>query len=108
MNPALQQTTFDKFWRAVEERWDDDKAHRLFLEFASEKSLLMEAAARYRAAAEKHDVSRHLETIRARALTMLAQQSSERPPRRRAVLYVAAFAGGVLFLWLLLSLAPAR
>lgn len=92
---------FDILWKNVEARWDDDKAHAAFLEFAAAKGELPEAAGRYRAIKEAGDerspiAEKKLGAIIVIATQMLASERSDpskKPPKILTfIVFVVSFA----------------
>lgn len=84
-----RKSTLDMLWANVETRWDDDKAHAAFLEFAAAKGDLPEAAGRYReikdAGGPRSELAqKKLAAIMVIAMQMLASERSDprtKPPR---------------------------
>ena len=71
-------------WKRVVDRWDDDAAHGVFLEYCQRSGSLSDAAARYRGMAGDRDrgpeAQRRLQAVVLLATqAMMAQRSS--PPR---------------------------
>ena len=97
--------TFTMLWDNVVARWDDDKAHAAFLEFASSKGELPEAAGRYRAIQdEKSDRSelatKKLGAIMAIAMQLMAQERTDpqkKPPKWLTLLVFLVSAAIVLW-----------
>lgn len=98
-------------WKHVLDHWDDEKAHRAFLEHCREHDRLPEAAVRYRGMKGDHArgavAERKLVAITALALARL--ESARSPDRRRqgrwvGYLLIAFFLAGTV--GLLAYLAP--
>ena len=92
-----QQGALETLWKHVLDHWEEDAAHRAFLEHASQANLLVEAAVRYRGMKGDHArgvlAEQKLTAIRALALSRLA--ASRTPERRRS--------GGRLMSFLLIA-----
>ena len=87
--PPPVTSTLDVLWKNVEARWNDDKAHAAFLEFAAAKGELPEAAGRYRdikdAGGERSEMAaKKLSAIMVIAMQMLASERTDpgkKPPK---------------------------
>lgn len=88
-DPRAKSSTLDLLWANVEARWDDDKAHAAFLEFAAAKGELPEAAGRYReikdAGGPRSELAqKKLSAIMLIAMQMLASERTDpakKPPK---------------------------
>ena len=85
----LPDEAFELLWDKVQGRWNDDKVHAAFLEYARERLLLPEAGARYRAVKdsepERAEVAKKkLGLLMVLALTLLERAREERARRARA------------------------
>ena len=80
------RSTLDMLWENAVARWDEDKAHTAFLEFAAAKGELPEAAGRYRAIKDAGGPRKDLAEKKLAAITLIAIQmlASERsdPPKK--------------------------
>jgi hypothetical protein len=76
----------ETLWKHVLDHWEDEPAHRAFLEHCRQYNLLVEAAVRYRGMKGDHargpTAEKQLTAIRALALSRLA--ASRTPERRRS------------------------
>lgn len=92
-----RQGALETLWKHVLDHWEDEAAHRAFLEHCSQANLLVEAAVRYRGMKGDHArgalAEQKLTTIRALALSRLA--ASRTPDPRRS--------GGRLLSYLLIA-----
>jgi hypothetical protein len=83
---ADQGGAFETLWKHVLDHWEEDAAHRAFLEHCRQYNLLVEAAVRYRGMKGDHArgpaAEKQLTAIRALALSRLA--ASRTPERRRS------------------------
>jgi hypothetical protein len=79
-------SALETLWKHVLDRWEEDAAHRAFLEHCQRNDLLVEAAVRYRGMQGDHArgplAEQKLTAIRALALARLA--ASRTPERRRS------------------------
>jgi hypothetical protein len=93
-----QQGALETLWKHVLDHWDDDAAHRAFLEHCHQDNRLVEAAVRYRGMKGDHArgavAEQKLTAIRALALSRLA--AARTPERRRS--------GGRMMAYLLIAL----
>lgn len=79
-DPALEA-----LWKQVIERWEDDSAHRAFVDYCEKSDKLVEAAVRYRGMAgdrERGDAAR--KRLGAIAVLAMAKLETLRSPDRRA------------------------
>jgi hypothetical protein len=109
----MTDTALETLWRHALDHWDDDAAHRAFLEHCQHRNLLPEAAARYRGMKGDHArgavAEKKLQTITALAMARL--ESARTPDRRKqshfmSYLLIALFIFGTL--GLLAYLGPLR
>lgn len=81
-----QHGALETLWKHVLDHWEDEAAHRAFLEHCQQSGQLVEAAVRYRGMKGDHArgplAERKLTTIRALALSRLA--ASRTPERHRS------------------------
>jgi hypothetical protein len=103
----------DTLWRHALDHWEDEAAHRAFLEYCREHDQLVEAAVRYRGMKGDHQrgplAEKKLVAITALALTRL--ESARSPDRRkpsRIVGYVLVAFFIVATIGLLAYLGPLR
>ncbi len=86
MSNPLGTPVFEALWKRVLDHWDDEAAHRAFLEHSRQHESLAEAAARYRGMKGDHArgalAEQKLTTIAALALAHL--QTLRTPNRRRS------------------------
>jgi hypothetical protein len=80
-----QQGPLETLWKHVLDHWDEDAAHRAFLEHCRHHDLLVEAAVRYRGMKGDHArgavAEQKLTAIRALALARLAAARTPERPR---------------------------
>jgi hypothetical protein len=103
----------DTLWKHALDHWDDDAAHRAFLEYCQKYDRLAEAAVRYRGMKGDH-VRGPVAEKKLTAITALAfaRLESARTPERRkrgrtvSLVLIALFIAGTL--GLLAYLGPAR
>lgn len=96
----------EALWKRVVDRWDDDDAHRGFLEHCAEHDRLPEAAARYRGmAGDRHrgaTAEKRLAAVATLALAKLESTRTTVPEARRdagkLVLIVLFIAGTIAML----------
>jgi len=99
----------DTLWKHTLDHWDDEAAHRAFLEYCREHDQLVEAAVRYRGMKGDHQrgalAEKKLTAITALALARL--ESARSPDRRKpsravgyalVVLFIAATIGLLAYL----------
>jgi hypothetical protein len=88
----------EALWKKTLENWDDDAAHRAFIDYCQEQDRLVEAAVRYRGMKGDHERGPSAEK-RLGGITVLAMTKLEvlRSPDRRARNRSAAYALIVLF-----------
>lgn len=81
----MSDAALELLWKHVLDHWDEDAAHRAFLEHCREQKQLVEAAVRYRGMKGDHargaKAEQKLTLIAALALTQL--ESSRSPDRRK-------------------------
>jgi hypothetical protein len=109
-----QQAALEILWKHVLEHWQDEAAHRAFLEHCVQANSLVEAAVRYRGMKGDHArgaiAEQKLTAIRALALSRLA--ASRSPERRRSggrmlsVVLIAFFVIGTVGLLAYLKPGP--
>lgn len=105
----MPDSTLETLWKNVLDRWEDEKAHRAFLEHCRHHDALVEAAVRYRGMRGDHSrgplAEKKLTAITAMALARL--ESARSPDRRKqgrltgyvlVVFFVAATIGLVAYL----------
>ena len=87
----------ETLWKHALDHWDDDAAHRAFLEYCREHDQLVEAAVRYRGMKGDHQrgalAEKKLTAITALALTRLegARSPDRRKPSRILGYTIVAF-----------------
>jgi hypothetical protein len=83
---SSSQAAFETLWKHVLDHWEEEAAHRAFLEHCRQYNLLVEAAVRYSGMRGDHTrgalAEQKLTAIRALALSRLA--ASRTPERRRS------------------------
>lgn len=81
----MSDTALETLWKHVLDHWDDEAAHRAFLEHCRTSDRLVEAAVRYRGMKGDHArgplAEKKLTAIAALALTRLEAERS--PPRTK-------------------------
>ena len=107
-------SALETLWKHVLDHWEEEAAHRAFLEHCRQYNLLVEAAVRYRGMKGDHArgaaAEQKLTAIRALALSRLV--ASRTPERRRAggrmlsVLLIAFFVIGTVGLLAYLKPGP--
>lgn len=93
----------DALWKKAVDNWDDDDAHRAFIDYCQAQDRLVEAAVRYRGMKGDHERGASAEK-RLGAITVLAMTKLEalRSPDRRtrnksaAYLLIAVFIAATL------------
>jgi hypothetical protein len=80
-----QQGALETLWKHVLDHWEEEAAHRAFLEHCRQYNLLVEAAVRYRGMKGDHErgavAEQKLTAIRALALSRLAAARTPEPRR---------------------------
>jgi hypothetical protein len=109
-----QLGALETLWKHVLDHWDEEAAHRAFLEHCNQANLLVEAAVRYRGMKGDHArgalAEQKLTAIRALALSRLA--AARTPERRRSggrgmsYLLIAIFVIGTIGLLAYLKPGP--
>jgi hypothetical protein len=89
----MAESALETLWKNTLERWDDEAAHRAFLEYCRQHDLLVEAALRYRGMKGDHArgevAQKKLTAITAMALARLeVARSPDRRKQGRALGYV--------------------
>lgn len=91
----MTDSGLEALWRHVLDHWDEDAAHSAFVQNASDRGRLADAAARYRGMAgdhrKKHVAEKQLETITALAFAQI-DASRSLPPRPNRLITVVALA----------------
>lgn len=109
----MTDTALETLWKHALDHWDDEAAHRAFLQHCEHRNLLPEAALRYRGMKGDHVrgavAEQMLKTITALAMARL--ESARTPDRRKqghfsSYLLIALFVAGTL--GLLAYLGPFR
>lgn len=82
----MSEGALETLWKHVLDHWDEEAAHRAFLEHCQQNNALVEAAVRYRGMKGDHVrgalAEQKLTAIRALALSRLV--ASKTPERRRS------------------------
>ena len=84
----MADPAFEALWKAVLDRWDDERTHGAFLDYCGASDQLAEAAARYRGMKGDRDRSQVAEKrLAAIGIVALAKLEATRspPPRRRSI-----------------------
>jgi hypothetical protein len=99
----MADSALETLWKHTLEHWDDEAAHRAFLEHCRHQNQLVEAAVRYRGMKGDHARGRVAEQkLAAIAALALARLESARTPERRkqshfmSYLLIALFIVGTL------------
>jgi hypothetical protein len=80
----MTDTALETLWKHALDHWDDDAAHRAFLEHCRHHNLLVEAAVRYRGMKGDHLRGRIAEQkLTAIAALAMARLESARTPERQ-------------------------
>ena len=97
----MNDAGLEVLWKHVTSHWDDEAAHRAFLEHCRVNDRLVEAAVRYRGMKGDHVrgalAEKKLAAIAALALTRLETERSPSPAKRSngfAYLLIAIFVAG--------------
>jgi hypothetical protein len=109
-----QQGALETLWKHVLDHWEEEAAHRAFLEHCRSQNLLVEAAVRYRGMKGDHTrgalAEQKLTAIRALALARLAaartQERRRSGGRTMSYLLIALFVVGTLGLLAYLKPGP--
>lgn len=95
----------EALWKRVVDGWDDDAAHRTFLEHCAEEDRLPEAAARYRGMKGDRDrgpaAEKRLAAVAALAVAKLESTRTSAPAARRdagKLLLIVLFVAGTIAL----------
>ena len=95
MNSASsdRDPVLEALWKKVLENWNDDAAHRAFIDYCQTQDRLVEAAVRYRGMKGDHErgasAEKRLGAITVLAMTKLeALRSPDRRGRNRSLAYV--------------------
>lgn len=106
----MTDAAFEALWKCLLDRWDDERAHGAFVEYAGATDQLAEAAARYRGMRGDRDrfqiAERRLAGIQIVALAKLEATRSKSPPSGRRVgslILITVFAVATLSLLAYLS-----
>jgi hypothetical protein len=105
----MSDSALETLWKNALERWEDEAAHRAFLEYCRQKNQLVEAAVRYRGMKGDHArgplADRKLTAITAMALARLESARTPDPRRQNRVLgyvvvafFIAATVGLLAYL----------
>jgi hypothetical protein len=80
----MSDTALETLWKHALDHWDDEAAHRAFLEHCRHRNLLVEAAVRYRGMKGDHARGRVAEQkLTAIAALAMANLERARTPERR-------------------------
>ena len=99
----MADSALETLWKNALDHWDNDAAHRAFLEYCQKHDQLAEAAVRYRGMRADHErgpvAEKKLTAITALAFARL--ESSRTPDRRKrgrafGVVLVAVFLAGTI------------
>jgi hypothetical protein len=85
----MADSALETLWKNALDRWEDEAAHRAFLEYCRQRNQLVEAAVRYRGMKGDHArgplAERKLTAITALALARLEGSRTPDPRRRSRV-----------------------
>lgn len=109
----MADSALETLWKHALDHWDDEAAHRAFLEHCRQHGLLVEAAVRYRGMKGDHTrgalAEKKLTAITALALARLeSARSPERRKQGRALSYALVVFFVAATLGLLAYLGPLR
>ena len=109
----MTDAALEILWKHTLEHWEDEAAHRAFLEHCRHRNLLVEAAVRYRGMKGDHARGGTAEKqLKAIAVLALANLESARTPERRKKSHALSYVLIALFivgtLGLLAYLNPAH
>ena len=103
MDDAAAQVAIDAAWRRVEDTWDDDQAHRVFVATCLRHNQLPEAGRRYKAVRDggpsrRAEAERRIEGLIALALSTMRDQRTEpsRSPHRALLITTIALCAVLL------------
>jgi hypothetical protein len=111
--PEAARQSLDALWQRVVDTWDDDKAHKVLLEYALRTQALPDVAARYRTLADDPDrgarAREKLDAIVIATTQLLLSTKTPRPGKTPLSITLSAIGVTVLLLaWLAYALWGSR